>query len=85
VADVENLEGAGVAVAQQHVGFAGIAAEIAEAGNRPLQAHHTDGDGAGDGIAADIVDGERAGRGVAQHQVGRIAAVEAADADYLRT
>ena len=37
VADVVDLERAGVAVAHHHVGFAGAAGEIAEARHLPLQ------------------------------------------------
>jgi hypothetical protein len=71
VADIVDRERAGVAVAHQHVGFAGIAAEIAEAGNRPLQADRTHGGSRRDRVVIDVVDRERAVAAVAHEHIGR--------------
>src|SRR5262249_35658944 len=79
VADIVDLDPAGVDVAQHHVGFA-EAAEIAEAHDLPGQADLAGEGGAGN-VVADVVALEAAGPTVAQQHVAGIAAIEAAEGD----
>jgi hypothetical protein len=46
VGDVIDFEPAGLAVAQEEIGFAGIAAEVADAGELPVDADRADEGGA---------------------------------------
>src|SRR5262245_30009175 len=72
-----------VDVAQDHVGFAGHAAEVAEAHDLPFPVDCAQKCGAGDVVVGDVVDLEAAGGGAAQQHVAGVGAVEAAEADEL--
>src|SRR6516164_674630 len=80
VADVVDLDPAGVGVAQDHVGFARHAAEVAEAHDLPVHADVAQEGGVGDVVVADVVDLEAAGGAVAQDHVGRVIAGKGAEA-----
>jgi hypothetical protein len=83
IGDVVDFERAVSGVAQDHVGFAGVAAEIPETAELPVQSHRAERAGIGDVVVADIIDLECARTAVAQNHVGGIAPIEAAEADEL--
>src|SRR5437660_12717345 len=83
VGDVVDLEGAGVDVAQHHVGGAG-STHRAEARDLPVEPDRAYEGRAGDLVVGDVVDLEAAGLGVAHHQVGLAGHADVVDAaDYL--
>src|SRR5262249_3751622 len=75
------LDPAGVGVAQEHVGFAGHAAEIAEPHDLPIKPDIAQEGGVGDVVIADVVHLEAAGGGAAQQHVGGDGAGGAAERD----
>src|SRR5262249_51231906 len=83
VPDVVDLDPAGVGVAQDHVGFARHAAEIAEAHNSPIHADVAQEGGVGDVVVADVVDLKSTRRAVAQQNVGGGGPIEAAETNKL--
>ena len=56
VRDVVDLQPAGIDVSQDHVAFAGAAAEIANSGELPIQADRSHEVSTGDLIVRDVVD-----------------------------
>ena len=83
--DVVELECPGVTVAQQHVGFIDIAAEVTKADNLPIQADLSHGSRQGDSVMADVIELECASvMSVAQQHVGFVdIAAEVTKADNL--
>src|SRR5262249_55576136 len=77
-----DLDGAGVHVAQHHVGFAKTG-KIAETHELPFLADRAQEGRIGDEVVADVVNLETAGTAVAQDHVAGIAAGEPAEADEL--
>src|SRR5262249_23926198 len=80
VGDAVDLQCAGIAIAQDHVGLA-AAAEIAEARELPIEPDRAQ-EGGGDDVVADAVELGATGAGVAQ-QHGAVAAADAAEAAEL--
>jgi len=78
-----DLQSAGIDVAQKQIGFAGNAAEIADARELPIEAHGAKECRAGELVVGDVVDLQSAGIGVAQQHVGLAGAAEIADAREL--
>jgi hypothetical protein len=74
---------AGTRVSQHHVGFAGHAAEIADARELPIQSDRAQEGGARDVVIADVVDLESARSAVARQHVARVIAEEAAERYFL--
>src|SRR6516164_7823032 len=83
IIDVVDFQPAGRAVAQQEIGFAGDAAEIADPGELPIHADRAHEGRAGDRIVGDVVDLDPAGVRVAQDHVGLAAARKVAEAHDL--
>ena len=81
VADIVDLDSAGVRASHDHVGFA-EAREIAETHHLPVHADRTQEGGVGDIVVADVVDLEAA-RAVEQQHVAAVAAVKTAEAHEL--
>jgi hypothetical protein len=69
-----------VTLLRNKIGFAGDAAEIADARELPLEPDRADEGGVGDLVVGDVVDLQAAGIGVAQQHVAFAAAAEIADA-----
>ena len=69
MADIVDLECAGIGVTHKHVGLAGIGGEVAKTCDLPLRSNLTHRGGPGDAVVADIVDFELAGIGVAHQHV----------------
>src|SRR5262249_23596536 len=83
VVDVVDLQAAGIDIAQQQIGLAGGATEIADARELPIEPDRADEGGAGDVVVGNVVDLEAAGCGAAQQHVAGVAAVEGAEVDKL--
>jgi hypothetical protein len=83
VRDVVDLQPSAIDVAQDHVAFAGAAAEIANSGELPIQADCAQGGRAGDLIVADVVDLERGRIDVAQDHVGVADVIEVSESQNL--
>jgi len=80
---VVDLQSAGAGVAHDHVGFAGDAAEIAEAAELPFQADRARRGGVGGAVVADEIELEGASIGIVQHHVGHAILVEIGEAGDL--
>src|ERR1700690_2509843 len=82
--DVEVFEVAGAAVAHDHIGLVGIAAEIAGAEHLPVSPDIADRAGADDLVVLDVEVIEVAGVAVAHDHIGFVGvAAEIADAEDL--
>ena len=80
IVDLESSQTREARIAQDHVAFAGIAAEIAEPLYLPIQSYRPEKGRVRNKIVADVVDLEPTGAAVAQQHVGGIAAEESAEA-----
>ena len=56
VVDVVHFQAAGIDIAQQEIGFAGNAAEIADARELPIESDRANEGGVGDGVVGDVID-----------------------------